>query len=235
MQITSKELERVAAAEAPRFDMYTGIHKALRAFMADTLLAVGRMDPADAADVDQATERVLQLLGFCGGHLAHENAFVHAAIEARAPGGSARISHEHDEHAREIAALADRVARLRLAEPARKHAEALALYRELALFVAANFQHMHVEETTHNALLWARYSDAELVAVHDALVASIPPQEMMAIARWLVPSMNPMERALVLADTRAKAPAEAFAAMLEVARPHLDAAEWSKLQAVLEP
>lgn len=233
MQITSKELEQVAAAEAPRFDMYTGIHKALRAFMADTLLTVGRMDPADPADVDQAAERVLQLLGFCGGHLAHENAFVHAAIEARSPGGSARISFEHEEHAREIAALADRVARLRLAAPAQKAPEALALYRELALFVAANFQHMHVEETAHNALLWARYSDAELVEVHDALVASIPPEEMMVTARWLMPFMNPAERAMLVGDMRAKAPAEAFAAIMGVVRPHLSELERAKLEAAL--
>ena len=70
MQITSKELESVAAVEAPRFDMYSGIHKALRAFMADTLLAVGRMDPTEDAEVTQVEQRVLQLLGLCGGHLA---------------------------------------------------------------------------------------------------------------------------------------------------------------------
>ena len=33
----------------------------------------------------------------------------------------------------------------------------------LALFIADNFQHMHVEETAHNAVLWARYTDAELM------------------------------------------------------------------------
>jgi hypothetical protein len=93
MKITSKEMEQVAAAEAPRFDLYSGIHKALRAMMADTLLALGRMDPADDAEVAQVTERVLQLLGFCGSHLAHENAFVHPAIEARAAGASERIAH----------------------------------------------------------------------------------------------------------------------------------------------
>lgn len=233
MQITSKELAHVAAAEAPRFDMYTGIHKALRAFMADTLLAVGRMDPDDAQDVADGTERVLQLLGFCGAHLTHENQFVHAAIEARAPGASERIGHEHEEHVREIAQLADQVAQLRLAAPAQRPAAAPALYRALSLFIAGNFQHMHVEETAHNAVLWARYTDAELVAIHDALVASIPPEEMMGIARWLVPFMNPMERAMMLADMRAKAPAEAFAAVLAATRPHLSEKDWGKLSVAL--
>jgi hypothetical protein len=233
MKITSQELAQVAAAEAPRFDMYTGIHKALRAFMADTLLAVGRMDPDDDAEVARTEERVLQLLGFCGAHLAHENEFVHAAIEARAPGASDRVAHEHEDHVRHIARLAQLAAQLRAAAPARRHAEALELYRELALFVAGNFEHMHVEETAHGAVLWARYTDAELVAIHDALVASIPPQEMMAIARWLVPFMNPLERFHLLADVRAKAPAEAFDAIVDTALPHLTAAEWTKLARAL--
>jgi len=230
MQITTKELEHVAAAaEAPRFDMYCGIHKALRALMADSLLAAGRMDPAEDAEVAQCAERVLALLAICAGHLQHENDFVHAAIEARAPGASEQIAHEHEEHLRQIARLTDLVAVLRGAAPQQREAAALRLYRELALFVADNFQHMHVEETAHNAVLWARYTDAELLAIHDALVASIPPQEMMAIARWLVPSVNPAERLQLLLDMRAKAPAPAFQAVLDTVMPHLSAQEWAKL------
>ena len=219
----------MAAAEAPRFDMYTGIHKALRAFMADTLLALGRMDPLDDADVAQATEQLLQLLGFCRAHLRHENDFVHAAIEARAPGASDRIGHEHEEHVAHIVALSDQVAQLRAAGPAQRMAAAGCLYSALSLFIAENFQHMHVEETAHNAVLWARYTDAELLAIHDALVASIPPEEMMMVARWLVPFLNPLERFHLVADMRAKAPAPAFDAMLAVARPHLTTAEWARL------
>jgi hypothetical protein len=229
MKISPQELAQVAAAETPRFDLYSGIHKALRAFMADTLLGVGRMDPLDDADLAATGERVLQLLGFCGAHLMHENAFVHAAIEARAPGASDRIGHEHEEHVAHIAQLAEMLAALRVAAPGQRHAAAQRLYGALALFVAGNFEHMHVEETAHNAVLWARYTDAELLAIHDALVASIPPQEMMTVARWMVPFMNPLERFHLLADIRAKAPKEAFEAILATARAHLAAAEWAKL------
>ena len=229
MQISPQEMTRVAAAEAPRFDMYTGIHKALRACMADALLALGRMDPADEQDIADVSARLLQLLGFCAGHLAHENAFVHAAIEARAPGASDAIAHEHQEHLADIAALSEQVATLQACADADRPAAAARLYRELALFIAGNFQHMHVEETAHNAVLWARYTDAELVAVHDALVASIPPEEMMGVVRWLVPFMNPVERMHLLADIRAKAPAPAFQAMLDGVQQHLGARDWAKL------
>ena len=75
---------------------------------------------------------------------------------------------------------------------------ALRLYRHLALFVAENFQHMHIEETVNNAALWACYSDAELLEIHGRLLASMPPQEHLLVARWMVPALSPVERAGML-------------------------------------
>ena len=170
MNIDPRELRQVAAAAVPRFDMYACIHKALRALMADSLLALGRMDPEDALELAQVTQRLMQLLAFCRSHLQHENDFVHRAMEARAPGSSGQIAHEHDEHKEAI----------------------------------------------------------------DALVGSIPPEEMMFVVRWMVPFMNPAERAAMLGDMRAKAPAPAFAAALDVVRPHLSEREWAKLSASLQ-
>jgi hypothetical protein len=45
--------------------------------------------------------------------------------------------------------------------------------------------------------------------------------------------MNPAERAGMLADMRAQAPAPAFAAALDLVRPHLSEREWAKLAASL--
>lgn len=235
MNIDSNELQQVAAtataaaADAPRVDMYAGIHKAMRALMADTLLALGRMDCDDGLELAQTTQQVLALMDACASHLKHENEFIHAALEARAPGASAVIAHEHDDHLAHIGRLAGAATALLRTPAAQRPAAVLALYRDLSLFIAENFHHMHVEETAHNAVLWARYTDAELDAIHDALVASIPPEEMMGIVRWLVPFMNPAERTALLADMRAKAPEAVFHAVLDAARPHLTQGEWTKL------
>lgn len=234
MNIDPKELNEVALAQEPRLDMYAGIHKAVRAFMTDTLLAVGRMDVEDDLELAQATQRVLELLDFCASHLKHENEFVHTAIEARAPGASEAVAHDHEDHVKHIGQLSASVAALRACpQPPLRHALAAALYGQLALFVADNFRHMHVEETAHNAVLWAHYTDAELMEIHDALVASIPPAEMMVVARWMVPFMSPAQRADMLGDVRAKAPAPAFQAILDTVRPHMSQLEWGKLMRAL--
>jgi hypothetical protein len=229
MKIDSHERRQVAAARAPRIDRYAGIHKALRALMAVSLLAVGRMDSADELELAQTTQCVIELLDFCHSHLTHENEFVHAAIEARAPGASAAAAHDHEEHEQNILALRNQVDALRASPADQRHGRAQDLYRSLGLFVAGNFQHMHVEETAHNAVLWARYTDAELIEIHTALVASIPPQEMMFVLRWMVPFMNPAERAGMLGDMQIHAPAPAFAAALATVRAHLSTREWDKL------
>jgi hemerythrin-like domain-containing protein len=233
MKLDTSEMRQLAAVQ-PRLDMYVGIHKALRALMADALLAVGRMDAGDDLDLAQTSQRVLELLGLCRSHLRHENEFIHPAIEARAPGASEVVAHEHEEHGHHIEALSKAVGSLRALPAAGREAAALDLYRQLSLFIAGNLQHMHVEETAHNSVLWARYSDAELAEIHDALVASIGPEEMMFTARWLVPFMNPAERAAVLGGIRAHAPAPAFEAILDTVRPHLSGSEWVKLARALQ-
>lgn len=230
MKFDSREIQAVAATQPARVDLYVGIHKALRALMADTLLDLGRTDTDDTEECHAIGGRILELLDFCANHLKHENNFIHTAIEARAAGASAVMAHEHDEHEAHIQGLKSKVSALRQQAGGQlASAIVLDLYRDLALFVAHNFQHMHVEETTHNTVLWARYTDAELLALHDRLLASIPPAEMMCTLRWLVPSMNPAERTALLKDMQAHAPAPAFEGAMALVQPHLNNREWSKL------
>ncbi|MBS0390429.1 MAG: hypothetical protein JSR23_04605 [Proteobacteria bacterium] len=235
MQFNPQEIAALAQAEAtPRMDMYAFIHKALRAYMSDTLTGLGRVDVADDLDVNQTCARVLQLLDFCRSHLHHENDFLHPAMERHVPGSAAAVAREHMGHEQAIDALAAGTAQLMACAHDRRAQVAHALYQQLALFVAHNFEHMHQEETAHNAVLWAHYSDAELAAIEGALVASIPPDEMLVVLRWMLPSMAPAERAMMLADMRRNAPPQAFDVALAVARPHLSQVEWGKLARALD-
>ena len=225
--------EQAAPAATPRVDLYAPIHKALRHFMTDTLHRVGRMDVADADDMGRALGQLDALLEECLHHLQRENEFMHQAMEARQPRGASRTADDHVEHIDSIEALQAEAAALRAAPQADRAMLGLRLYRHLALFVAENFQHMHVEETHNNAVLWAHYSDAELAALHDRLLDSIPPAEKAAIGRWMVPAMTPFERAMMFGEMKAHAPAPAYRAMLDAVRPHLDDTAWAKLARAL--
>ncbi|MCH2240750.1 MAG: hemerythrin domain-containing protein [Aquabacterium sp.] len=217
-------------AQAPRMDLYAFIHKALRSLMSDTLLRLGRADADDRASADGALAQVRELLAACEAHITKEEHYVHPLVERAVGGASSRVAGEHQDHADSIGglrALCDGVEQV--TGPVR--AGALhRLYLELSRFVGENFEHMQVEESRHNAVLWAHYSDAELKAVHDEILAGIQPAEMMFIMRWMLPALSPTERLGMLAGMQAEAPPPAFAAVLDLAREVLDAAQWAGVQ-----
>jgi hypothetical protein len=220
---------------AGRHDLYAQIHKGLRSFMADTLCRIGRLDAADEVELAEGAAQLRGLLALCRGHLEHENDFVHAAMEARRPGSSAQGASEHAVHLASIEALEADLRALERAEGEARAAAALELYRGLALFVAENLEHMHHEETAHNALLWEAYSDAELQAIERALVASVAPDEMAVVARWMLPAMTAADRAAKLTEMQPALPPQAFAGIMAMLKGQLSERDWYKLGSALGP
>jgi len=219
--------ERAQAAAGQRVDMYTLVHKGIRAFLGATLEAVGRLDSNDREEVERTLAEVRALGEFLRAHLHHENQFVHPALEARRPGSARRTAGDHVEHERAIERLESACLVLERADDTAHAAAALALYRELALFAAANLEHMHVEETENNALLWTAYTDEELQRIHEAMLAAIRPEIFSLGLRWMVPAMTPAERA----GFAAHLPAHVVQGMQRV----LSARDWAKLTAAIGP
>lgn len=229
MKIDTHEMHALSQAPAGRMDLYVTIHKGLRAFMSDTLVRVGRMDVDDPQEVDRVCAQVMALAGLCRSHLEHENTFVHPALQARCPGVADQAGQDHLEHEVHIESLAASAQALRHLPAPQRNQAALALYRDLALFMADNLEHMHLEETRHTEALWKSHTDAEIGDVHARLVASIPPAEMMQALRWMIPALTPAERVEVLGGMRAAAPEPVFRAVLDGLQPHLDAPGWTRL------
>jgi len=229
-------VRRTSKARTPavrRLNIYASVHKALRACMGEALVAVGRMDHADDADVTLTVAQVREMVTFARMHLEKEDHFIHPAMEARRPGASARTTSDHEHH---LEAFARLEAGIRAVESARGEARADAatvLYRDLTLFVADNFVHMHAEEVDNNAVLWAAYTDDEIRAIESGIVAAIPHDAKALAMRWMAPAVDPAERAGMLAHARASAPAPVFAGMLAALEPHLRAVDRRKLESAL--
>jgi hypothetical protein len=219
--------------DARRFDIYHSIHTALRLRLCEALSHTGSTDPVDEPQVGATLERVHALLDLCGKHIAHEDEFLHPALEAARLGSSAPVRGEHRHHEESIADLRDLAGLVADTRGPARHVALDRLYQALAVFVGENFLHMHEEETGHNAVLWGGYGDAQLHELHDRLVASIPPQEMMDTLAWFLPALHASERAQMLQGMRAGMPAPAFEAVLGLARQRLSAPEFAKLQRAL--
>lgn len=217
----------------PRHDIYALIHKALRAAMADALVTLGSLDAADAREASDAVTKARALLDLCQEHLEMENRFIHAAMEARRPGSTRTIAAEHAHHEAAIASLRRHVDALARAPAGVRDRCAADLYRDLGGFVGENLVHMQLEETEHNAVLWATHTDAELLALENAIKAEVPPPQMAYVLRWMLPAASPAQRAQMLRGVRAHAPAPVFERVLGIARAHLDATSLRKLDLAL--
>jgi hypothetical protein len=215
----------------PRFDIYRLVHKGLRACMTDVLGAAGRMDPLDDTERTAVLAEVREMLAFCYGHLKKEEAFVHPAIEARAPGASQKTAGDHVDHLHWFDELETAVGAVEQAQGGARAVAAAALYRSLGFFVGENFTHMHVEETANNEVLWRTHSDSELVGLEEAIVASLSPQEKIYAMRWILPVLTPAERAQMLGAMQSNLPREAFASILAMLRPRVTDSNWRKLTA----
>lgn len=220
---------------ANRVDIYAGIHKAVRALLCDTVMRVARLDLGDEAEVSDTLGQVIDLLDFCEHHIANEERFVHPAMEARQPGSAAGTGAEHAHHAADLAAMRAECATMKGQAGVERDAAWRRLQHRLAGFAGDSLLHMESEETANNAVLQACYTDAELIALHQQILASLPPEEMAADLRWILKGSSPAERFQIMAGLRADAPPPVFDAMLELARQNLDAGSWNKLVAALAP
>ena len=90
-----------------RYNIYDVIHKALRARLSRTLVAIGQLDVDDEGCVRELAGEVATTLAIMRGHLHSENDFVHVAMEARAPGSTRRIAEEHVHHEQDILVIQD--------------------------------------------------------------------------------------------------------------------------------
>lgn len=223
--------DRVPAPAAPtaRYNIYANIHKALRASMGESLVAVGHLDADDETEVAAVLEQLRALHRFLTVHLEHENRFVHPAMEARQAGSSADTAREHTQHECTLRALRQAIDAVADCRGAARAAAVLQLYHQLAALIAENLEHMQVEETHNHAVLCANYTDAEIHGIEAALVAALSPESAAVAMRWMIPSVNHGERVALLSGMRQGAPKEVFEGALALAKSHLNARDWDKL------
>jgi len=218
----------------PAFDIYGGIHRALRLALTDLLVRMGTTVPTDPVEVGLRLGELERMFEGLAKHIAHEEAFLHPALERRRSGAARDLDLEHEEHAYAIRSMRDLASALAAGGSAAQRA---GLYRTLYLrysaFVGETLIHMAEEEAVTQPLFDELYSAAEQRAIHDELIASIPPHEMLEVLKALLPAVDHETRVAMLTDGKAVMPPEAFAAIFHDASGALRPDERARLAARL--
>jgi hypothetical protein len=181
-----------------RVDLFTTVHKGIRALLFDISTEAARIDLASCIAVDGLADRIHQMLAFLDEHARHEDRHVLPAVAVVAPELARSLGLEHhrlDALHLEVQVTADGLA---CADAEGRATVGPQLSRLLNRLIAAHLSHMHREETEVNAVLWAAYADDELAAIRGRLVGSIPTDRY---AEWMImiaPALSPIERSLVV-------------------------------------
>jgi hypothetical protein len=185
-----------------RLDLFTPLHKGLRASLFDAVRAVARADFRDDGETGTAVAAVRDTLAFLDEHAAHADAVLWPEVAAAGPELGASLVSDRARIAgveRKCAELAARVAE---ASGVARLALARRLHASLAVLAAEHLVHMDRIETQANRLLWAHRTDEELRGLERRIVARIAPERLQAWLALVVPSCCAPERDAILGRLR---------------------------------
>jgi hypothetical protein len=225
---------RTAALETVTMDLYRDIHKGIRNELFAITYAAGRVDPADGDAVIGLGERWRAAVRLLVNHAEHEDRFVQPLIEVAAPELAAVIAHDHPEIEEKLVALELLAEEASGAAAAQRRITSHRFYLGLASFTAEYLEHQALEEVQVGVALAAAYPFEELLAVHQAIVGSIPPAEMMETFQFMIPAMNLDDRTELLGGMQAGAPPQVFDAVIGLVRSVLDPSDFAALAARLD-
>lgn len=214
---------------AGRWDIYGPVHKGLRRAHAMMLVRLGNAD--FSGEVSPLLDDLRAHLAMAAAHLADEEAFIHAALESRAPGCLTRLEAQHDHHRDHLRFIEDAIRRIEAGDDVELAGRRL--YRRFTRFVADDLDHMDEEETVVFPLLCRHFTDAELMAIEHAIVGSLDPAMSGAFAVAMLGAANIDERILLLSGMHQGMPTEVYALMFEAAvRPVSSEADLARLAAL---
>src|SRR5262245_6427048 len=146
-----------------RFDLYTHVHKALRALLFDAVSAVGRTDFARESELPATLAALRRTLRLARRHAEHEDRDIHPLLHRLAPELAADLEAGHERFEGVERELEGWLTRIEGASPAERVSLGRRVHETLGGLVAEHLRHMALEESRANRVLWAHLSDAELL------------------------------------------------------------------------
>ncbi len=210
-------------------------HKGIRYAFAQISSVAGTTDYTDKTEVAELKAQLEEFGDLLEEHANTENEFVLKPLEARLPGSADHDEQDHEHlYALQEALLAKLEGILHPTIPASEaKSVGYEFYQDLSKLHAAHLEHMLEEEQVTQMLMWAHFTDEELMDIHHQIIQHIPPQKMLAWMKYILPALNHEERFDLLKGMQAGAPAAFFEQVMSVAEAVLPAKAFEKLDSAL--
>jgi hypothetical protein len=200
-----------------RPDLYTKVHRALRKALFDLSYTFGHTDFRSDEEVALLQAKAAEVIHFLIEHGHKEDTYFLAPLEAKAPGSTAHDSAEHVVIEGRIEEMKKTFMGLSNLPVAERLAAGESFYFEYNRFISDYLRHMDEEEMITTKLFYEHCTNEELEQMGAALVASIPPADMMMMLHYMVPAMDATSRIEWARGIKPNVPPPAFAGLMAVA------------------
>jgi hypothetical protein len=167
-----------------RYNIYSKVHKQTRTMLLDAGIKMQRTDFSKPEEVRKTITGIRQVIVSFENHIKTEETLILHPLASITPYMVALVERTNQKNllqARSIGRQLDQYAQLRT------YTERLSYGMDLQVaffeFTAAVLQQMNKEQTVINDLLWANYSDEQLMAIEAARVQKSAPQESLIYIR----------------------------------------------------
>lgn len=214
-----------------RFNAFNQIHKGLRALLYDTALSVQHTDFAQEAQAKATFRKIEKVLWLFEGHAHTEDSKVFPLLKAVAPEVVNDFEQQHVMDHQLGEDLHNSIVAYDFAQSATDRINCgIKLLQAFDEFTAFNLQHMNKEEAIINSLLWAHFTDEQLLALQRDIVAGIPPDKNEWYSRWMIKGVNDAEMVGWLQKVKQTAPSVVFNGLVAMAEQELPEERWRAIR-----
>jgi hemerythrin-like domain-containing protein len=214
-----------------RVDLFTTVHKALRALIYHLSTMLQTADFTDERATTASLAALEHFLELLHEHAMHEDRTVFAATHKFEPAMIDKLEAEHHDIGEQLDQVRKNIARVQAAKSNEERIEAGdALNRSVNNFIAFYLTHLAHEEATVLPATWKHFTDEELVGMRIDVQRNTPPARFAEWMRWMFPAMNINELVGMFRGLKSHAPQPFYEAMCQVANVSLGEVGWRSLQ-----
>lgn len=210
--------------------LYTFPHKGLRNALSQLSFQAGSTNYGDQQELDdlkQISKEIVLLLDL---HMRSEEDILLPALELRVPGSTEGNHEEHEHLGEKIKRFEAMLNEILITPPRSNGASFYLIYNDFhSMYIA----HMAMLETKINDLIWANFTDEEMMKMHGQIMASLTLEQIMMWFKYIVPALDFIERSVIMGGLKAYAPAEFFESVINMLKEHMSESAHLQLEAML--
>lgn len=214
----------------PRANIYGFPHKGLRIALSQLSMLSGNTDYSNADSLKKLKNLSVELVTLLDLHLHSEEDVVLPALEAKMPGSTSENVEEHEQLEKEVQAFDKQLTDITVDSAPNSGAQ---FYEAVYNFHSKYIAHMAMEESDINPLIWANFTDEEIMAWHGQVMSTLTPDQIMLWFKYIVPALNPFERGMIMGGFKENAPAEFLDKVLDMLKEYMSEKEHLQLEAML--